>query len=1199
MRCDDALAVATGGPRCGGGDGVRAIALTAVLWCLAAVAARAGDTVSAAPPQLPMPRQLSVYDGLPSNRINALAEDRRGYLWIATRDGLARYDGVGYRVWRVGDGLNDNHVWTVFVDDHDRVWIGTQNGGLAVLDAQRRGFVHYDRGSHAAIGSNDVWSVAQTPDGAIWFGTAEGGLHRIDADGGIRRFMPEADNPRSLPSAAVTWLRVDRHGRLWVGTYQGLARWTGDGFDRLLQDVRPSAAVNSLVLDQAGDLWIGTSSGAFVYRDGSGRIEPAGWRDPVLGMPVLGLLMQDRQGAHWFDTRSGLAVERKGRIEDVPLHSNTSRGLVRPSWSAAMEDREGGLWLASSEAGLWHLPANWRNFTVLRRHLDDPASAGNAFVYSSAPARDGGLWLVGTGGVLDWLDPRTARIRHHASAICGDLLPYVVREVRDRSVWIGCHGAVARYDPASGALRRWDRDDTHDPAPPGVVTQIVEEPDGTLWLGTPDALQLRGADGALREVVVAGGAEGLPRGNALQQMSRGPDGALWLATAQGLLMWNAGARRFEPVPGGPSWQVFAFGFAPDDAVWVGGSGILVSYRWTGAELIAERTVDARQGLPAVAPGGLAVDRGGVVWMSTPRGLVRFDPGRDRMRVYSVLDGLPSQQFSDYPFQAAADGHIAVGTADGLLLFHPEHVQTSPQAPTLAIESVHARRGEELLDLPADAPIVLRHDDRDLRVVARLLSFTDAHAHRYRFRLDGYDPDWVEVGAGGERIFPSLHYGHYVLEVQARTADEEWSPVQRLEFRVEEPWWRTPTAMVLWVLAALGLLAMVAAQYRSRLKRRHAWQLAEHKRELAEQASLAKTRFLATLGHEVRTPMTGVLGMSELLAATELDTRQRGYVESIRRAGEHLLRLVNDALDLARIESGRLQLDQQPFDLHALVREIVEFCAPQAQQRGLVFHEAIDADAPRWVLGDAGRVRQILLNLLGNAVKFTERGSVGLSVAALQPQGVRLTVRDTGPGLNEEQKRRLFRRFEQAEGARTLARYGGSGLGLAISQELAAAMGGRIGLENAPGQGTAFIVDLPLRGCAPPATAAPAPPAAAAAGRTLLLVEDDPTIATVVAGLLEAQGHAVVHVAHGLAALSEIQLRGFDAALLDLDLPGVDGLTLARLLRGNGFAGPLVAVTARADGEAESATRQAGFDAFVRKPVTGAMLARVLADVLAA
>ncbi|HRP71868.1 MAG TPA: two-component regulator propeller domain-containing protein [Luteimonas sp.] len=1148
-------------------------------------------------PQLPMPRQLSVFEGLPSNRINALAEDRQGYLWIATRDGLARYDGVGYRVWHVGDGLRDNEIWTVFVDDQDRVWIGTRNAGLAMLDARRRTFTHYDRASHAAIGSNDVWSVTQTPDGDIWFGTADGGLHRLRADGGIDRFMPVDGDPHSLPSPSVTWLRVDDDGVLWIGTHHGVARRSGDRFERLLQEVKPNAAINTLVPDRAGNLWFGTSSSAYVYRRDSGRIEPVAWRDPVLGQPALSMLVQDRQGAHWLDTRSGLSLERAGKVYDVPLYSNTSRGLVRPSWSSALEDREGGLWFASYDAGLWHLPANWRNFTVLRRRLDDPDSPANAFVYGVAPAHDGGLWMVGSGGVLDWLDPDSGRVRHWLQGVCGDLVAHSVREMRDRSVWIGCHGQVARFVPATGEVQRWRHDDATDPAPDALVVQIAEEGDGSVWLGTMNALQQRAPDGRILRRLEAGDRHGVGINTALQQLSRGPDGALWLATNEGLLMWNAGERRFEPVPGSPEWQVFAFAAGADNAVWVGGNGMLASYRWTGSELIAERTIDARQGMPGVNPGGIVVDELGVVWMTSPRGLMRYDPQRDRLRVYGVRDGLPSQEFSDYPFEPTARGYIGVGTADGLVLFHPRQVQAGDRLPALAIESVQVRRGEDLVDLPADAPMVLRHDDRDLRVVARLLSFTDAHAHRYRYRLDGYDPDWVEVGSSGERLFPSLGHGSYVLEVQARTADEEWTPVQRLEFMVQEPWWRTPWAIVAWVVCGLLLLGLLARQYRVRLKRRHAWQLAVEKRELAEQASLAKTRFLATLGHEVRTPMTGVLGMSELLAGTELDARQRGHVESIRRAGEHLLRLVNDALDLARIEADHLELAQQPFDLHALIRETAAFCAPLAEQQGLAFHCTIAEDTPRWLLGDAGRVRQILLNLLGNAVKFTERGSVTLRAAPLQPTGVGLTVSDTGPGLNEEQQRRLFRRFEQAEGARTSARYGGSGLGLAISQELASAMGGRIDIDSTPGQGTSFIVELPLDTVAAPAREDLHEEHEDPRGLSLLLVEDDATIARVVEGLLEAQGHRVVHVAHGLAALSESASRPFDAALLDLDLPGVDGLTLARLLREQGFAAPMIAVTARADGDAEAAAIQAGFDAFLRKPVTGALLAKVLADAI--
>jgi CheY-like chemotaxis protein len=333
-------------------------------------------------------------------------------------------------------------------------------------------------------------------------------------------------------------------------------------------------------------------------------------------------------------------------------------------------------------------------------------------------------------------------------------------------------------------------------------------------------------------------------------------------------------------------------------------------------------------------------------------------------------------------------------------------------------------------------------------------------------------------------------------------------------------------------------------------------------------------------------------MSELLLGTDLAPRQRGYADAIRRAGEHLMRLVNDALDLARIEAGKLELDAQPFDVVALLDEVAGMVEPMARQRGLGFRRHIDAGTPRWLLGDAGRVRQILLNLLGNAIKFTESGSISLQAAPMAGAGVRLVVSDTGPGLNAEQKAYLFRRFEQAEGIRTASRYGGSGLGLAICQELAVAMRGRIELDSTPGQGTDFTVDLPLPGAQAPEArqATPPSPRPAPRERSILLVEDDATVAEVIVGLLQAQGHRVVHVPHGLAALAEITATRFDLALLDLDLPGIDGLALARQLHGLGFGAPLLAVTARADADAEPAARAAGFHGFLRKPVTGALLA---------
>jgi len=379
----------------------------------------------------------------------------------------------------------------------------------------------------------------------------------------------------------------------------------------------------------------------------------------------------------------------------------------------------------------------------------------------------------------------------------------------------------------------------------------------------------------------------------------------------------------------------------------------------------------------------------------------------------------------------------------------------------------------------------------------------------------------------------------------------------------------------------------------RTKRRHALVIAETRQKSAEQLAEAKSNFLATMGHEIRTPMTGVLGMSELLLGTPLDERQRGYARAIHQSGELMLRLVNDSLDIARIEAGKFALDDRELDPAALVREVADLEQPLAARKGLSITVDVAAGVPASVWGDALRIKQILLNLVNNAIKFTESGSIAIELSRIGGNQLRFRVRDTGPGMTEDMCARLFNRFEQAEGV-TL-RHGGSGLGLSISRQLAVLMGGKISASSTVGEGSTFDVDLPIyEAQATDATARTAPPPRATVrpgALDVLLVEDDPTVAEVLIGLLASMGHRAKHAANGLAALVELKDARFDLALLDLDLPGMDGLKLSRTIRG-GQIQPnitLIAVTARSIGDEETQIRAAGMDGLLRKPVTAALL----------
>ncbi|MGY0675780.1 hybrid sensor histidine kinase/response regulator [Xanthomonas campestris] len=1154
-------------------------------------------------PVMPVPNQVTVADGLPSDVIGELAEDKQGYLWLASDDGLARFDGRNYRIWRMEEGLTGNAIWTICVDQDNRVWMGFENGGAGFLEAKTRTFKPLENAQFPELRQITVWSLAQTPNGDIWLGTAANGLYRRRPDGSMQQFLNVPGDSASLPADAVNALRVAPNGTLWIATPGGLVRWDGKQFTRVALP-GSSQTVGRLRLERDGNtLWVTDGAGELFRLDAEGRFSPHPWQNMPADQRVYNVLLRDRRGRYWLDTNAGMALSETGTdVVRVPIYSFTAHSLVNRNWIDSYEDREGGLWFAALEGGLWHLLPHWDTFAVLAHRPKEPHSLANTSVLATVASASGGVWLVGSKGVLERLDPATGRLQTHLEHIDPLHPPDSVFEDTRGVVWIGVEGTLVRYDPRTRQVKRLPIRADVAPDAEGAADRplwMAEDGQGQLWVSVLEyGLQLRDAQGSLVRTIVNGthGLEPL----TILDIGTGPDGQVWLSNNAGLRRWDPRADRFVPVPGAPSQATYVFRFAEGGVVWLGVVGEIRRYLWDGTQLKLLDTIGKDQEFPMVAPNGLVVHAGGVAWVSSQRGLIRIDPGSKLVRVYGVHDGLPNPLMINRTLVQATGGQIVGAAPDGVVVFDPTAMHPNTRRPPLLIERVGVRRGERGLDITGQEPLTILDDDRDLHIVARMPTFTHPDSSSYRFRLSGYDPDWIDVGPSGERLFSRLPPGDYTLEVQGRTADGIWSASQTLTFQVLPPWWRSPWGLVLLTLLALCVVVAVVLLYRRRLRRLNAWQLAVHKQELAEQASLAKTRFLATLGHEVRTPMTGVLGMSELLLKTQLDHKQRSYTESIRRAGSHLLRLVNDALDLARIESGRLELDLQPFSVRQLVAEVEALMAPLAQERGLRFSLEVGLLGDITASGDPTRIRQILLNLLSNAIKFTERGVVGLKLSTLGSyQGLRFEVADTGPGINADQKARLFQRFEQGDGAKTTSRYGGSGLGLAICQELAMAMGGHIEVISRLGAGTRFVVDLPLRWVASNAVLAGevARDSANVAPLRILLVEDEPTIAEVIVGLLRAQGHSVVHAPHGLAALTEAADNAFDLALLDLDLPGLDGFALARQLRVFGYDMPLIAVTARSDEAAEPTAQQAGFDSFLRKPLTGDMLADTIAEAL--
>jgi signal transduction histidine kinase/streptogramin lyase/FixJ family two-component response regulator len=1184
---------------------------------LAALAMTASTAVPAAAPVLatsPFFHNFSTADGLPSSTVWKLAQDRDGYLWIGTADGLARYDGVGFRIYRhdAADpaSLSGNDVTALFVDRDNRVWCGGEDAGLNLLDANRAGFRHFrhDANTEASLGGDDVWAIGQDSSGAVWVGTYAAGLQRLAPDlSGFVHFRHSSTDPASLASDNVLALHGDSAGNLWVGSDAGIDVYGANGRFRHvdLSAVAGSGALNAMAFLPGDDALLAGSRRGLLRIDAQLRANVIA--DATLSDKVVYGLAADTDRATWIATRQGLdRLGRDGRLDAYSENASVPGSLPGKKLFDALRDREGGMWFATTDGGLAQLPPQWRNFALFRHDPGNARSLSENRVQGLAADADAGVWSVNLDGGIDRLDPASGRVERFAERwTAPEKALLSVLPDNAGQLWVGHALGLRVYELQSGKFRDVPVIAADANAlVSGTIDLLVRDGAGAVW-ASANGGGVHRIDVNTLQVERFDATAGL-RSADIGQIGLDPAGALLAASAAGIDRFNRATRRFAPLAGAPAQRVLAFAFATDGSIWLHTLGTLAHYSYANAGLTPIDRFSNADGWPTLTAGGMRVDARGAVWVSSARGLWRAEPVTRAIRLFSARDGLASAEFNRLPLLQRQDGTLFGGTLAGIVGFDPAHMVENVAPPPLVVESITLRReGHDLALDPASGVIAMNWGDRDLRIVARALSYANPAANRYQWRLDGLEREWLDTGNRGDREFAQLPPGSYRLNIRAAAASGVWSaPLAALKLRVASPPWATPQAYAAYLAAVAIALWFALRAYRARIRRRYTFALAQQQRGFAEQASAAKSEFLATMGHEIRTPMTGVLGMTELLLRTPLNAAQRGYADAINSSGRMMLRLVNDSLDLARIEAGKLALDSSPLDMHGLVREIAAMQEPLAQAKGLAWELRIDADAPQHVRGDGVRLRQILLNLVNNAIKFTEHGVVFVCLERGADNAVQLRVRDSGPGIADTTRARLFQRFEQADG---LQRRSGSGLGLAICRELIALMGGAITLDSSSGVGSTFRVTLPLPesdASAEKVENAASVGAAPIAARSILLVEDDATVAAVICGLLQAQGHRVAHVAHGLAALAELEAVHYDVVLIDLDLPGVGGLALARMLRAREektvdlYRGKarmaLVGISARSVGDEETLCLAAGMDAFLRKPVTGQVLAAAIA-----
>jgi signal transduction histidine kinase/ligand-binding sensor domain-containing protein/DNA-binding response OmpR family regulator len=1046
---------------------------------------------------------LSTKDGLSSNTVNAILKDRQGLIWFGTEDGLDKFDGTNFTIYRHKQGdsttLQANEILSVYEDKAGNLWVGTSGGSLSLYDRKKDAFINFpSNGKQNTITNNVINGICSDYQGKLWIANYTG-VNIIDL--ATKRVTNFPINVGNSHSTACMCVFEDIQHQIWIGTTEGLFRYNPKDkslmhFIHSSQDPSSLADnyIHSLAQDKEGNLWIGTEEGLSMLKPGMKTFINYNQNNKLSSNLIYSVTVDDDK--LWLGTEEGLNIFdlKTGEISSFKQDYRNIHSVTAKAVHCIYIDKQGIHWLGTNRGGVDKYDRNLNLFNYVKGNVFDQKGLNASIVTSFAESQNGNVY-VGTEGGLTLFD-RQSKLFQHFNIQPGrqgkenNTIVLALAMNARKQLLIGTYSdGLFALNPQSGAYQQYAKGTNAEDLNSNSIFCISIDRKGKTWIGTngEGVNVLNGENKVIARYTpnpTAATDVKLPINGYIRDIVEDREGKMWIGTHGG------GIAVLEPRSGKftiynstnsnlPNDKVIALLEDSRGNIWAATFGAGVGLFNKSTEQFT--TFSEKDGLQNNTVYSIIEDKNGLVWVSTNKGISSIDPTTKKINNYTYHNGVQNNNFVHKSSLRLTDGELFFGGLEGFNYFNPADLKKNNNLPPVIITDL--KISNRSIVPTEDGPItenisVARQINLDYKQNFALsfvaLNYTSPEQNQYAYKLEGFDKDWNYVGRSTTASYTNLDPGEYVFHVKASNNNGVWNNAgTSIIIYVHPPFWRTKIAYLFYILAFFGLLLYIRYKSHQKLHRKFALEQARIRAEQVKKEAERiheldnlKIKFLTNLSHEFRTPISLILGPVDTLLTKEQTEHSSVQLHMIKRNARRLLNLVNQLLDFRKMEVNELKLQVTEGELVSFVKEVADSFKDLAERKKIDFEFNSEIEQ-LYTSFDHDKIERILFNILSNAFKFTVAG--GKIRLELNKNGnlpgtsktwISFKVSDTGIGIPHDKKDKIFERFFQNASAASILNQG-TGIGLSITKEFVVMQGGTIDVESEPGKGTCFIIQLPF------------------------------------------------------------------------------------------------------------------------------------------